>query len=54
MSATFGRSAFATQFGLQIPIVGAAMSGHAGFELAAAVARAGGFGFIGAGKPNLK
>ena len=37
------------KFSLRAPFVGAAMSGASGAELAAAVARAGGFGFIGAG-----
>ena len=50
MSGAFARSAFMSQFGLRVPIVGAAMSGHSGPELAAALARAGGFGFIGAGQ----
>ena len=47
----FAETAFTRNFGLQLPFVGAAMSGASGAELAGAVARAGGLGFLGAGPP---
>ena len=46
----FARTAFMSTFGLRIPFVGAAMSGHSDAALAGAVARAGGLGFLGAGE----
>lgn len=47
----FAQNPFMTQFGIEVPVVGASMSGASNAELAGAVARAGGFGFLGAGTP---
>ena len=44
------RSAFTKEFNLSVPVVGCPMAGVAGAELAAAVARAGGLGFLGSGE----
>ena len=42
-------TSFTKSFGLDIPIMGAPMAGASGPALAAAVAEAGGLGFLGAG-----
>ena len=47
------RSPFTKAFNLTKPVVGCAMAGVAGPELAAAVARAGGLGFLGSGTPEF-
>ena len=44
------RSPFTDAFDLSVPVVGCPMAGVAGPELAAAVARAGGLGFLGSGE----
>jgi NAD(P)H-dependent flavin oxidoreductase YrpB (nitropropane dioxygenase family) len=44
------RTAFTTFFGCRVPILAAPMAGVSGGKLAAAVARAGGLGFIAAGE----
>ena len=44
-------NSFTKAFNLATPVVGCPMAGVAGPDLAAAVARAGGLGFLGSGEP---